>query len=805
MALTILFSAAPAYAVSRARMDVVVLLDNSGSMHREGKTPGNDERFMRVAAVQYLLEKMAPGDRAALVTFDSVVHLDPAASHLRNISAPGVEAAFDNGVRRIAASPGGSTNMGAGLRAAARILRQESAAGRQRFIILLTDGTPNPPHGANTPTAIIQYARALGKSGIVIHTVGLGDLSSNPAEAAAARSLLESIAREGGGAAHQAANAEALPALFGSIFAQLVGHEVSRPLASGQQATFTLAPGSQNLRVIAVSEGTPPQFILTDPRGKTVPVRNIAPLLPGVESARLAVAAVNSPGAGSWTVRAVQGAVEVAYEPDFEAVLLRPRHNSRVPADAPLSIVVEVRRKGGSLPLALSKGRVTLEYEQTPGQPPVTLNLTEDSQQRGRFSGTLPDTGAVGSHNIIVRCFRSGANGAEEGGPAYASLQVARIPVLKLIEPQPCAFYTLPAPVAVQAALSLAGARVSRAISGIRITASVTVSGRAAPQVELAPAGGGVYAGGSPSGRQAGAAALRVVLSGSYQGQSFDPQELDLPLTLTPHPIVEMTGGQLSRQAVNPDDSRTITERIRSSAPTAQIIRLTASGVPGVTVDPSSIDVPAHGEQQSVKVILSWRHAPPGDYSLDLKPALAGTGVDLHANQVHSDIHVRTWLERNGWWFYPGTGLLVLLILAAVALILHLTREQARRQRKMRDMLNGAALYVPGTAQPFRPAPQNVLVRRSYTFGGEGADVFIPDPAEPGQPLFKEPRLKIAVEWDKRHRQPLLMVTPEGTDTILYDKDNKLIGEPIVPTEGGAFFYVDPEHRLVRVNSEWNA
>jgi len=75
----------------------------------------------------------------------------------------------------------------------------------------------------------------------------------------------------------------------------------------------------------------------------------------------------------------------------------------------------------------------------------------------------------------------------------------------------------------------------------------------------------------------------------------------------------------------------------------------------------------------------------------------------------------------------------------------------------------------------------------------------------PAQPLFGEPRLRVAVEWDGRARQPRLRVSPEGTDTMLYDREGNLIGEPIVPTEGGALFYVDPEHVLVRVSSEWTA
>ena len=75
----------PRPALAQGNMDLTLLLDNSGSMSRLGGGPGNDADFMRVSAVQYLLEKMAPGDRVALITFDSAIHEDPTASHLTDV------------------------------------------------------------------------------------------------------------------------------------------------------------------------------------------------------------------------------------------------------------------------------------------------------------------------------------------------------------------------------------------------------------------------------------------------------------------------------------------------------------------------------------------------------------------------------------------------------------------------------------------------------------------------------------------------------------------------------------------------
>ena len=359
-----------AQAATREKLDVVLLLDNSGSMHREGKAAGNDERFMRVTAVQYLLEKMAPGDRAALVTFDTDAHTDPQASRLRDIAEPGMKAAFASGIRNIAAKPNGSTNMAAGLRAAAAIFDRTPAVGHKRFLLFLTDGTPNPPHEDNTPAKLAEYALSrFGNRGIGLHTVGLGELSANPREAQAAQGLLETLARNGRGAAHRAARAEDLPPLFGAIFAQLVGHEVTRTVPAAAPTTFAVAPGTRNLRVLATNDNAAPQITLTDPNGKTYAARAVSPLLAPNQTAFLAASGVTDPVPGAWKVQADAGAMELAWEASFEATLAPPSSKGMVPARAHLPLRVTIHERGQSAPLKLTQGRVVAEYAIAPDAP----------------------------------------------------------------------------------------------------------------------------------------------------------------------------------------------------------------------------------------------------------------------------------------------------------------------------------------------------------------------------------------------------------------------------------------------------
>src|SRR5215469_6404006 len=88
---------APVRAAAHEPVDIVILLDNSTSMRiLDNGQPGTDMQFMRLTAVQYLLEKLAPQDRLAVLTFDTTVQAgknrDPFASHLHSaqeLSQPG--------------------------------------------------------------------------------------------------------------------------------------------------------------------------------------------------------------------------------------------------------------------------------------------------------------------------------------------------------------------------------------------------------------------------------------------------------------------------------------------------------------------------------------------------------------------------------------------------------------------------------------------------------------------------------------------------------------------------------------------
>ena len=120
-------TAPPAVAIERAPLDVVVVLDRSGSM-------SGAPLAAVMAATEQLLRLAGPEDRIGVVAFASDVRLIlPLAQHDPASAGPTV--------RRI--TTGGSTNLSGGWLKALELLTSDVRAGALRRIIVLTDGHAN--------------------------------------------------------------------------------------------------------------------------------------------------------------------------------------------------------------------------------------------------------------------------------------------------------------------------------------------------------------------------------------------------------------------------------------------------------------------------------------------------------------------------------------------------------------------------------------------------------------------------------------------------------------------------------------
>jgi Ca-activated chloride channel family protein len=194
------------FASSRAPLDVMLLMDTSGSMF--GRMT-----FTQRAAIN-LLRTLGAGDRASILAFSDRVEI----AHGFTDDRDSLEAA----VRRTA--PGGATALYEALYVALRSLATSGAAAaepRRRAIVLFTDGDDNRSH---VPfDLVLEEAQ---RSGVTIFTV-VPSLYSGPPPRDRDRRIgrtvfdMRQLAEETGGRAFQPAALEDLDGVYADIAGEL--------------------------------------------------------------------------------------------------------------------------------------------------------------------------------------------------------------------------------------------------------------------------------------------------------------------------------------------------------------------------------------------------------------------------------------------------------------------------------------------------------------------------------------------------------------------------------------------------------
>lgn len=149
--------APPAPPIDRAPIDVVVVLDRSGSM---GGAP--------LAAVKRatadVIAQIAPDDRIGVVTFDdSIELLLPLAHHEQRAAAAAIQ--------RI--NSGGSTNLSGGWLKALEMLVANGRPDAVKRIVILTDGHTNA--GIIDRDQLIEMVRGGNRQGITTSCIGFAD------------------------------------------------------------------------------------------------------------------------------------------------------------------------------------------------------------------------------------------------------------------------------------------------------------------------------------------------------------------------------------------------------------------------------------------------------------------------------------------------------------------------------------------------------------------------------------------------------------------------------------------------------
>lgn len=201
---------------ARRELDMVVVLDRSGSMADAGKITHARQ------AVLNLLSRLSETDRFALVSYSDDVQRHGGLLPI----TPANRATLERIVRGI--QPGGATNLGGGLQEGIGQLAESQKNGRLSRLILISDGLAN--RGVTDPLALGTMASVAAERGYAVSTVGVGlDFNEH---------LMTSIADKGAGNYTFMESASAFARVFDKEF-----RDAGTVVASSVEVHVPLSPG----------------------------------------------------------------------------------------------------------------------------------------------------------------------------------------------------------------------------------------------------------------------------------------------------------------------------------------------------------------------------------------------------------------------------------------------------------------------------------------------------------------------------------------------------------------------------------
>jgi Ca-activated chloride channel family protein len=200
----------------RKRMNLVLVIDRSGSMASENKL-----EQVKNSAVE-LLNNLDPADRLAIITYDDSIQT--------LLSSTTVEDKARVRDLIYSLSPGGSTNLCGGMQAGFEEAKRHFKNDSVNRIILLSDGLANV--GIVDPGAIASVAQNIREHKISVSTMGVGiEYNEN---------LMANIADHSGGNYYYISNETSMASVFQkelNLMQSLIG--------TNAKATFELARGVQ--------------------------------------------------------------------------------------------------------------------------------------------------------------------------------------------------------------------------------------------------------------------------------------------------------------------------------------------------------------------------------------------------------------------------------------------------------------------------------------------------------------------------------------------------------------------------------
>ncbi|MCL6472404.1 MAG: CehA/McbA family metallohydrolase [Firmicutes bacterium] len=268
-------------AFSGSNISVALIIDSSGSMD------WNDQNGLRKEAAKYFIDLARPGDRIAVIGFDTSAYT---LAGLREIKTNADRQVLKAAVDRIGAS--GSTNIDAALKVAFNELLKDGSSNK-KSAILLTDGSHNV--GVYTNPEVLFKNR-----GWAVFTIGLGT-DTNPG-------LLNSIALQTGGRYFSTYTPGGISEIYFDLSQVLQGgvsiSKMSASIQKGQKIEKIVYISSNNLQATFNTRWTGSDVALTlvSPDGAVIDCNTDDPDVSHIKGPTYELYRIDNPMPGDWKI-----------------------------------------------------------------------------------------------------------------------------------------------------------------------------------------------------------------------------------------------------------------------------------------------------------------------------------------------------------------------------------------------------------------------------------------------------------------------------------------------------------------------
>ena len=370
----LLMAASHLQAATDTGMDIVLVLDNSGSMR------SHDIKSLRVEAAKMFVSLLSDRDRASVVHFSGSARI---VTEMLPLTREANRTTLFNGIDRIT-SQGAHTNITKALQRSYELLKQVKRDGRKQHIILMSDGEMDVGKKATDQQLIDRMlsdiSPKLKKAHIKLHTITFRESSG--------ATLLQLASADTKGSFNQLRGESAIHEVFETIFEQSAKPDML-PL---KEDGFAVDSAISEMTIVVSKYKPGAKIAIESPDGETYFKDNHPSRFRWHSTKGFDLITIRNPSTGYWLVKFSEGGNRAYIVTDLKLVAESP---NEVQAGNSFKVIAWLEKNGKSISQsAITKStryRVTV-VDPKGGKSTHNLKGTKSGKYEREFRFSSPGT-----------------------------------------------------------------------------------------------------------------------------------------------------------------------------------------------------------------------------------------------------------------------------------------------------------------------------------------------------------------------------------------------------------------------------